>query len=155
MIRSPPRRGRGKSEGYVTQVDFYVLPDAAPRGRALFTCKLTEKAFGLGHRVFVHLSSEEEARELDELLWTFRDRSFLPHGLAAESTGMPICIGFGREPGEEFHLLINLASEVPHFFSRFERVAEVVNADVGIREHGRQRFRFYKDRGYPLETHKL
>ncbi|MHB8424486.1 MAG: DNA polymerase III subunit chi [Gammaproteobacteria bacterium] len=139
----------------MTQVDFYVLPDAAPRDRALFACKLAEKAFSLGHRIFVHLSSEDEARALDELMWTFRDRSFLPHGLAAENARIPVCIGFGQEPGEEFHLLINLSSEVPRFFSHFERVAEVVNADAGIREHGRQRFRFYKDRGYPLETHKL
>ncbi|MGH8283323.1 MAG: DNA polymerase III subunit chi [Gammaproteobacteria bacterium] len=139
----------------MTQVDFYILPDATPRGRALFTCKLTEKAFGLGHRSFVHLASEAEARELDDLMWTFRDRSFLPHCLAGHDIPAPIHLGFGQEPVEEFHLLINLSSKVPRFFSRFERVAEVLDSDVRIRDLGRERFRYYKDRGYPLQTHKL
>ncbi|MGH8378257.1 MAG: DNA polymerase III subunit chi [Gammaproteobacteria bacterium] len=139
----------------MTQVDFYVLPDSTPRGRALFTCKLAEKAFGLGHRSFVHLASETEARELDDLMWTFRDRSFLPHCLTGEDTLAPIHLGFGQKPAEDFHLLINLSAEVPRFFSRFERVAEVLDSDARIRDLGRERFRYYKDRGYPLETHKL
>jgi len=139
----------------MTQVDFYVLPDSGSRSRALFTCKLAEKAFSLGHRSFVHLASESAARELDTLMWTFRDRSFLPHCLAREAEQVPVYLGFGQEPAPDFHLLINLSDEVPRFFSRFERVAEVVDATDQIRAQGRERFRFYKDRGYPLETHKL
>lgn len=139
----------------MTQVDFYVLPDATPRGRTLFVCRLAEKVFGLGQRSFVHLASADEARELDELMWTFRDRSFLPHALVDSGNGEPVLLGCGQEPATDCHLLINLAPEVPAFFSRFERVAEVVDADPQIRAQGRERFRFYKDRGYPLETHAL
>lgn len=139
----------------MTQVDFYVLPDATSRGRTLFVCRLAEKAFGLGHRVFVHLPSTDEARELDQLMWTFRDRSFLPHCLAGSDADAAVHIGTGSEPAGDFHLLVNLAQDVPAFFSRFERVAEVVNAEPAVREAGRGRFRFYKDRGYPLETHSL
>jgi DNA polymerase-3 subunit chi len=139
----------------MTQVDFYVLPDAASRGRMLFACRLAEKAFGLGHRVFVQAESEGEARELDDLMWTFRDRSFLPHCLAGQDESAAVHIGYGAEPADGFHLLVNLGSQVPGFFSRFERVAEVIDADESRRAQGRERFRFYKDRGYPLETHKL
>ena len=139
----------------MTQVDFYILDGVAPRSRALFACRLTDKACALGHRVFLHTDSEGAARELDELLWTFRDRSFLPHALAGEDTETPVHIGHGTEPAGGFHLLINLGHEVPDFFSRFERVAEVVDGDAGNKARGRERFRFYKDRGYPLETHKL
>lgn len=139
----------------MTQIDFYILPDTTPRSRALFTCRLAEKVFGLGQRSFVHLASEPEARVLDELMWTFRDRSFLPHALASDGHGEPVLIGCSQDPSGEFQLLINLAPEVPVFFSRFERVAEVVDADPQIRARGRERFRFYKDRGYPLATHTL
>jgi DNA polymerase III subunit chi len=139
----------------VTQVDFYVLADSGPRSRALFTCKLAEKAFSLGHRSFVHLASESAAQELDTLMWTFRDRSFLPHCLAGEDAQAPVSLGFGQEPTHGFHLLINLSDEVPRFFSRFERVAEVMDASAQVRAQGRERYRFYKDRGYPLEAHKL
>lgn len=139
----------------MTQVDFYILAESAPRARMLFACRLAEKAFGLGHRVFVHAGSEGEARELDDLMWTFRDGSFLPHGLSGEAAEAPVHIGAGAEPGQGFHLLINLGAEVPGFFSRFERVAEVVDGGEAGKARGRERFRFYKDRGYPLETHKL
>jgi len=121
----------------------------------LFGCRLAEKAFGLGHRVFVQAESEGEARELDDLMWTFRDRSFLPHCLAGQDASAAVHIGYGAEPADGFHLLVNLGSQVPGFFGRFERVAEVIDADESRRAQGRERFRFYKDRGYPLETHKL
>lgn len=139
----------------MTQIDFYVLPDTTPRGRALFVCRLAEKVFHLGQRSFIHLASEREARELDELLWTFRDRSFLPHALAAAADDVPVVLGCGPEPAADCKLLINMTSAVPGFFSRFERVAEVVDADPQIRAQGRERFRFYKDRGYAVETHQL
>lgn len=139
----------------MTQVDFYILTEMATRSRMLFACRLAEKAFGLGHRVFVHVPGDGAARELDELMWTFRDRSFLPHCLAGDGTEAPVHIGAGTEPTEGFHLLINLGAEVPAFVGRFERVAEVVDGDANRKVEGRERFRYYKDRGYPLETHKL
>ncbi|MFI4968053.1 MAG: DNA polymerase III subunit chi [Gammaproteobacteria bacterium] len=139
----------------MTQVDFYILEEKAPRSRALFACRLTEKAFSLGHRVYVHAGTEGAARELDDLMWTFHERSFLPHCLAGSGEDAPVHIGYDAEPAEGFHLLVNLGAEVPSFFSRFERVAEVVDGDEGQKAKGRERFRFYKDRGYPLETHKL
>ena len=139
----------------MTQVDFYILDESAPRSRALFACRLAEKAFGLGHRVFVHAPGDGAARELDELLWTYRDRSFIPHCLAGEDAGAPVHIGGGVEPTGGYHLLINLGTEVPAFVERFERVVEVVDGDATRKAEGRGRFRFYKDRGYPMETHKL
>ena len=64
-------------------------------------------------------------------------------------------LGWGEDPGSENDVLINLASEVPMFFSRFDRVSEIVDADPQVRELGRQRYRFYRDRGYPLESHQI
>lgn len=140
----------------MTQVDFYILEETGPRTRMLFACKLADKVAGMGHKVFVQAESEDAARELDELMWTYHDRSFLPHCLAAEpDKEATVHIGPGAEPAEGFHLLINLGAEVPGFFSRFERVAEVLDGDEGRKAQGRERFRFYKDRGYPLKTNQI
>ena len=139
----------------MTQVDFYILEGVGPRDRALFACRLADKVAGMGHRVFVQAESEGAARELDELMWTYSDRSFLPHCLAGQDPDAAVHIGHGAEPGGDFHLLINLGQDVPGFFSRFERVAEVVDGDVTRKAQGRERFRFYKDRGYPLKTNNL
>ena len=137
----------------MTEIDFYVLADADPRRRELLACRLAEKAWGLGHRVFIH--APEQAHALDDLLWTFRDDAFLPHALADDDMYAPVVIGDGDEPMDSRYLLLNLSPSVPAFFSRFERVAEIVNDEAAIREAGRERFRFYRDRGYSLRTHKL
>ena len=61
----------------------------------------------------------------------------------------------GQEPGEEHDVLINLAAEVPRFFSRFERVAECVDKDENARQLSRNRFRYYREHGYPLNNHDI
>lgn len=94
---------------------------------------------------------------MERLLWTFRDGSFIPHGLLgqADPAYTPVLVGNGEDATEEHDILINLHSEVPQFFSRFQRVAEPIDQDAQVRTAGRNRYRFYKDRGYPLETHEI
>ncbi len=128
-------------------------------GRDGFVCRLIEKAFGLGNDVFVHTPSENEARRLDELLWTFRQGSFVPHEIVTEPGALddacPVLLGYGAEPQGKRSVLVNLHDEVPVFFSRFERVLEVLGDDDTQRATGRTRYSFYRDRGYPLEYHRV
>jgi DNA polymerase-3 subunit chi len=139
----------------MTKVDFYILKD--PAARQHFICRLAEKVWQQGHRVYIHTPDAAQSRQLDELLWTFRDGSFIPHGLdddaAAERAS--IHIGHGEEPRHHDDVLINMGHTVPLFFSRFQRVAEVVGGDEQERQAGRERFRFYRDRGYPLASHTI
>lgn len=141
----------------MTRVDFYVLASSGGQGRALLACRLAEKAYARGHTVYVHVESDSQAREMDGILWTFRENSFVPHEIHVDSEHgvAPIQIGCTEDPGVEHEILINLAHDVPVFFSRFERLIELVDADPDLRERSRRRFRFYKERGYPLTTHKL
>jgi DNA polymerase III subunit chi len=145
----------------MTRVDFYLLENDAEQAREQFACRLVEKAWRLKHTVYLHAASPAEAQRLDALLWTWSDRSFLPHLLdapgldAALVAATPVRIGAGGEPGFEAEILVNLDREVPLFFSRFERVAEIVGGNDEQRALARNRFRFYRDRGYTLETHRI
>lgn len=141
----------------MTQVDFYILDDPAADARQRFACRLAEKAWQQGHKVYIHTGDAALSSRIDDLLWTFREGSFVPHSLdeAPEADEAEIHIGHGEEPLHHDEVLINLGSEIPLFFSRFRRVAEVVDADEGNRRAGRERFRFYRDRGYPLESHSI
>lgn len=105
----------------------------------------------------MHTGSDAESREMDKLLWTFRQGSFLPHGLVhdADPALTPILIGNSESGGDEHDVLINLAAEVPTFFSRFERVIEPLDSNSNVRSAGRARYRFYRDRGYPLNSHDI
>jgi DNA polymerase-3 subunit chi len=138
----------------MTKVDFYILKGGS---REHTTCKLIEKAYKLGHSIYVHTASDEQTRQLDDLLWTFRDGSFIPHERyeAGKDFEAPIVIGAHEAPEVAHDVLINLGNDVPLFFSRFLRVAEVIGHDDTAKQQGRERFKFYRDRGYHLDTHQL
>jgi DNA polymerase-3 subunit chi len=133
------------------RVDFYLLTDADPRAKARVACRLAEKAFSGGQRVYLHCADAAQAETLDKLLWTFRDKAFVPHGLVG--SGEPIEIGHA-EPAPAA-VLINLTDAVPGWFAQYERVAEIVAGEDSAKQAGRARFRAYRERGCELTTHEL
>jgi DNA polymerase III subunit chi len=142
----------------VTRVDFYLLAERSAGDRYLLGCRLTEKAFAQGHQVFLNATDRTEAEKLDRLLWTFRQQSFIPHGLVstADPALTPVLIGWDNQmPEVKEDVLINLSPEVPAFFSRFDRVLEPIDGQPQVREGARARYRFYRDRGYPLQHHEI
>jgi DNA polymerase-3 subunit chi len=143
----------------MTRVGFYVVQSAAAGERLNVAARLVDKAFQRGHRILINTCSEQQAAELDELLWSFRPASFLPHGLLGQPNSETIAIGWGQDPAIYDHmhddLLINLQLEIPPFFSRFQRVAEVVTQEPQSLAALRRSWTFYKGRGYQLEKHDL
>ena len=139
----------------MTRVGFYVVQHAQENQRLQVAVRLADKAFSQGHRIFINAADEAQARTLDELLWTYRPASFLPHSLQGEERSDTIAIGWGQEPEDHNDLLINLQLAIPEFFSRFRRVAEVVTQDPASLDALRRSWTFYKERGYQLEKHDL
>lgn len=142
----------------MTRVDFYLLGNGPTGGRDIATCRLAHKAFRLGHRIYILSADAEHAANLDRLLWTFHPGSFVPHGLNSNQTAeypVPVLIGSADPPPEFDDVLILLTPQVPDCFSRFRRVAEIVDNDTEQKQQARERFRFYRDRGYSLQTHHM
>ncbi len=139
----------------MTRVGFYVVQTNDQGQRLHVAARLADKAFQQGHKIYINTPDESQARALDELLWSFRPSSFLPHALVGEPHSEQIAIGWGEQPGEHHDLLINLNLEIPGFFSRFSRVAEVVTQDEASLAALRKSWSFYKERGYQLEKHDL
>lgn len=141
----------------VPRIDFYVLPDHQEKGRALLACRLADKAYSLGHTVYLFASSEARAAALDDLLWTFRQDSFVPHEryplIGVE--GSPVLIGTAPPTAVAAQVLINCSDELPEGFERFERVVELVDQRPEVLAQSRERFKQYRERGYTPETHKL
>jgi DNA polymerase-3 subunit chi len=140
----------------VPRIDFYVLPDRKDNGRALLACRLADKAYGLGHTVYLRTASEAQAAALDDLLWTFRQDSFVPHErypLAGEE-GSPVLVGVAPPAEVSAQVLINCADALPEGFERYERV-ELVDQNPDVLARSRARFRQYRERGCAPETHKL
>lgn len=140
----------------MTRIDFYILNENA-HDRFFLSCRITQKAWHQKHRVMIQTSSEQEAMHMNKLLWTFHDQSFIPHELLprADIKTTPVIIGWGSDAAEECDVLINLATEIPHFFSRFERLVEIVDKDPAHKQVSRAHYRYYQERGYPLTNHQL
>ncbi len=142
----------------MARVDFYVLAQVDERARHMLACRLAEKAWRLENTVYIHTKSRSDAEHLDQLLWTFRDGSFVPHGLAGRDDGTevsPIMIGYGDQGIGARDLLINLCDEIPSSIEGFPRVAELVTSDETCRQASRKRYAMYRDQGHELNTHKL
>jgi DNA polymerase-3 subunit chi len=135
----------------LTRIDFYQTSG----DEHAFACRLIDMVYRKGHQIYVHTSAEEQAKTLNEQLWTFKEDSFVPHSLHSEAMDVPIKIGFDHEPEEHQDVLINLSGQIPHFFSRFDRVAEIVPVDQNSRKSARENYAYYKERGYVLNYHEI
>lgn len=139
----------------MTQVDFYILEDASRGNQLQFAARLTEQLFRSGHRVHLHTDTAEKVREIDELLWSTRDTSFIPHQQSNQPLpDCPVTIGTETFAGSD-EVLLNLADLSPDYFSHFKRVIEIIDKQADDVEKGRTRYKFYKERGYPLKTHNI
>lgn len=138
----------------MTQVDFYIL--SQPQQRALFTCRLAEKIYRLGRRVYIHTANAEQAQALDELMWTFSSGSFVPHECVADESlaQSPVVIGY-REHAPPADVFINTTDELPAHYKNYTRVAEVVDGADAAKSKARDRFKIYRERGEQLETHQI
>lgn len=110
-----------------------------------------------GRKVLVYAPLGDQRDQLDRLLWTHPATGFVPHcmdgnKLAAET---PIVLAAKLDNPPHDGCLLNLSDEVPPGFSRFQELIEIVSVDDTDRLPGRERFRFYKERGYPLEARDI
>ncbi len=141
----------------MARIDFYSLKPDSQGDRFLLTCRLVERIRASDLRVLIFCPDPEQARHLDRLLWTFREDSFLPHGIVGhvDPDLTPVLISLDGGPEHERQVLLNLSAEVPAFLERFERVCDLVDHDPGLREAGRARFRRYREQGHALKHHQI
>ena len=137
----------------MTSIDFYTHC----ADRLEVAARLVAKAWAQHGSVRVLTPGEDGTAELDARLWRLPPTGFLPHcrlasRLAAET---PIVVDHALAHEGPAAVLINLHPSPPPFFSRFERLVEIVGAGDGDTTAGRERWRFYKERGYALRSHNL
>lgn len=138
----------------MTRIDFYH----GAEDRLAVACRLVAKAVQQKLRVVVYSPDAAVADTVDQMLWTTPPIAFVPHcragdRLAAET---PVLISADDSQGlTHDDVLVNLHGEWPPSFARFQRLIEIVGSEEADRQQARARFRFYKDRGYPIHTHNL
>lgn len=137
------------------RADFYIIPEPSLPPR--FVCQLAGRVREEGYDLYIHAASKAEALTLDDLLWTFRDISFLPHALAdeAEALDCPIVIGWEGAEGPSRQVLLNASGALPQSIAGYERVIDAAPADPKARDLARQRYKHYRDSGLEVRHHKI
>ena len=137
----------------MTSVDFYFNAE----DRFQVACRLAGKALAQKKRLLIYAPQPETAGRIDKMLWTWPAIGFAPHCPAHDALApeTPILISSGEDGPQGCELLLNLSEETPPHFERFERLLEVVAAAEAERKAARERFKFYRDRGYPIASHDL
>jgi DNA polymerase III subunit chi len=141
------------------RVDFYVLKSVSAQQRRAFACRLTEKAYLRDLSIVIVNDTLADAQALDDLLWTFNERSFIPHKICLDEHSL--------DPAAKVHLtvesavppradlLMNLTARLPVRWEQYTRIAEIIDADEERRRLGRERFKSYRDLKVTLETHQV
>jgi DNA polymerase III subunit chi len=140
------------------RVDFYVLKSATPKQRWIFACRLAEKAYLSDLKVAILQDELSDAKALDDLLWTFNERSFVPHELCLDEKfdpATPVHLGLDSSRLPAVDLLVNLTDRLPAGLDRFARVAEIMDADPERLRLGRERFKSYRDLKVAMDTHQI
>lgn len=135
----------------MTRIDFHSnVPD-----KITYACRLVRKARAADCRIVLLTADRNHLAALDEALWTFSEQDFLPHVMAGDALAAQTPVVLTDTDTVELphhQILINLSGTTPHHFARFERMFEIIASDDADKTAGRERYRFYQQRGYPL-TH--
>lgn len=139
------------------RIDFYVLEADATDGRLRLACKIIDRAYRSGHTAYLWARDDHETNLLDDLLWTFSQNSFVPHSRNNHNSDLTTPVHIGHHPPQSgsAEVVVSVADRPVEDYSNFLRIAEVVGFGEAEKQSGRSRFKFYRDQGLELETHRI
>ena len=155
----------------MTDINFYVSKTEGLDHRIAIAYRLAQRALQHKFKIYIHTDSEFTSKKVDNYFWNHEPASFIPHSIVDMNSVAPtqelikqkddkdisleINISHEFEPLLQCDYLINLSNQQPNFFSRFLKVAEILDNNQEIIAAGRKRYSFYRDRGYNLAYHQL
>ena len=151
----------------MTHINFYVSKEKGLQNRLAIAYRLTNLAIKNNLSVHIHTDGETTSKLIDDKLWVEDRVSFIPHMIVSADqyeSDTPekhtkriekVTISHDFEPLSDCDYLINISNQRPSFFSRFSKVAEIIDTSEEILIAGRKRYAFYRDRGYTLKYHQL
>lgn len=143
------------------QVDFYLISNQVVDAKYKLASRLASKLQRLQQSALLITDSADATAELDRVMWSFSDTSFLAHKQLGETDKTSkIAIGGQNLVSPEvlendYEVLINLSSKVPVFSHNISRIAEIVEASDESKALARQRYKHYQTEGFELKTHKI
>ncbi|HDR0968382.1 TPA: DNA polymerase III subunit chi [Pasteurella multocida] len=135
---------------------FYLLSEQAQMEK--MACDFAASAWRLGKRVLIACETEQQALDIDEVLWAREADEFVPHNLSGEVTtyATPIEVSWkGKRNAQRRDLLINLQAEVPDYVSSFTQVIDFVPVEEHLKVLARERYKQLRQLGWQLSTEQI
>lgn len=136
---------RSVSEVWFYHLQRQTLEEALPA--------LLEKVLAAKKRAVVILGSEERVEAVNNLLWTYDDRGFLPHGSARDGspTEQPIWLTTEDENPNNAEVLLLADGARSSHIGGYQRCLELFNGnDDEAVAAARMRWKSYKEDGHEV-----
>lgn len=137
------------------RIDFYVSPSDQLQARLELACLLARKAWHGQLATFIRCSDIQQMQQMDELLWSFRSASFLPHSLYQDNPQAPIVLAVDEQPVQKQPVFINLAPNSVQQIQDFNRIIEIVCQEPELLQKSRENFLHYRQLGYQPQRVEL
>ena len=138
---------------------FYILNKA--EDLKISVCKIIKEYYKKKYKIFVSSRSDDLVNELNNLLWTFEQISFIPHCTTKNyDKNSPILLS-GKDSFpktvnlKEYDVWLNLDDEVEENYTDFEIILEIVSQNEEQRILSRKRYLNYQKNNFEVKHEKL
>lgn len=132
------------------KVDFYVYELSDYQFYQRLVCNLVEDAYNQENNILLLCENEESCETLDELLWTFKDVSFIPHEKKLNNKILTQHINLTKK--KRSLILMNLTYSFPDSLETHDRVIEMSGYDEDSRQKARLNFKRYKTMNFEINS---
>ena len=138
---------------------FYILNKA--EDLKISVCKIIKEYYKKKYKIFVSSRSDNLVNELNNLLWTFEQISFIPHCTTKNyDKNSPILLS-GKDSFpktinlKEYDVWLNLDDEMEENYTDFEIILEVVSQNEEERILSRKKYLNYQKNNFEVKHEKL
>jgi DNA polymerase-3 subunit chi len=140
-----------------TNVLFHHFESIERKDFLVYVCKLIEIGYKKNiNPIFIRTNTQKQAEELDKLLWTFRQESYVPHTIVdKDKNTQPVQIGWVDNEIENAEVIINLSDGMPDTSNHLKKIHEIIENIDEKKEKARERWKKYKSIGFSIKAHKV
>lgn len=141
-----------------TNVLFHHFESIERKDFLIYVCKLIERGYKQNiNPIFIKTDTQKQAEELDKVLWTFRQESYIPHTLVDQDSNntQPVQIGWIDNEIDDAEAIINLSDGMPDISNDLKKIHEIIDNIDEKKEKARERWKKYKSIGFNIKAYKV
>ena len=135
----------------MAKISFYLF-EKSPERQVHSACRLCRKLLLKNQKIWLYCTDTDLQQELDDLLWSFDQTSFIGHGI--DQADAAICIS-ATLPEDSERIVFNFNNHALEQINNFSHIIEIVENAETAKVIGREKFKSYRRQGIEARTFKL